>query len=361
MAEKKNPPALPVTNDQGFYEMRFESIGGLGANLAAQLLAEAAVLKQGFNGANFSSYGAEKKGSPVQAFIRLCAPDREVRSSSPVEKPHLLALFNEVLHCIPGVMDGVDHGTTIVVNGVKEPALLREAMEMPSGRLVVVDALGIALDEKARLNTAMLGAISRAVEFLDPEALKEVIRETFSEKYPRLVEPNMRTFDRGYQEANILEVPNDGKYSPKRVRRLVPGLGYETAPIGGAIVNPGNTVLKDLSPSRGGYLPSYHRDRCIDCGLCEMTCPDYVFVFEEGVDKKGRPAMIMQGPAYQYCKGCLKCTVICPTNALTVAREEDVLACAPNIQMIGPAESMASFERGGSGPQSDFGEKQGEG
>ncbi|MGB9586763.1 MAG: ferredoxin, partial [Armatimonadota bacterium] len=35
---------LPATNEFGFYEMRFESIGGLGANVAGQMLAEALVL-----------------------------------------------------------------------------------------------------------------------------------------------------------------------------------------------------------------------------------------------------------------------------------------------------------------------------
>lgn len=54
---------LPKKNKLGFYEMRFESVGGLGANLAGQILASALVLGQGFNGAHFSTYGSEKKGS----------------------------------------------------------------------------------------------------------------------------------------------------------------------------------------------------------------------------------------------------------------------------------------------------------
>jgi len=70
---------LKKTSELGFYEMRFESVGGLGANLAGQLLAEAAVLGQGLNGAHFSSYGSEKKGSPVKSYVRFCSPEKEVR------------------------------------------------------------------------------------------------------------------------------------------------------------------------------------------------------------------------------------------------------------------------------------------
>ena len=35
---------LPKTNELGFFEIRLESIGGLGANLAGKMLAEAGVV-----------------------------------------------------------------------------------------------------------------------------------------------------------------------------------------------------------------------------------------------------------------------------------------------------------------------------
>ncbi len=80
-------PQLPGTDAEGFFGIRFESIGGLGAHLAGRILAEAGVLRQGLNGAHFSSYGSEKKGTPVKSFVRFCPADREVRTSSPIESP----------------------------------------------------------------------------------------------------------------------------------------------------------------------------------------------------------------------------------------------------------------------------------
>ena len=71
-------PNLPITNELGYYDIRMESIGGMGANLAGQILAEACILRIGYNGVNFASYGSEKKGTPVKSFIRLCATDQEV-------------------------------------------------------------------------------------------------------------------------------------------------------------------------------------------------------------------------------------------------------------------------------------------
>ena len=61
---------LPRVNELGYYEMRLESIGGLGANLCGKLLGELGAVQLGLNAASFSSYGSEKRGSPVKAFIR---------------------------------------------------------------------------------------------------------------------------------------------------------------------------------------------------------------------------------------------------------------------------------------------------
>ena len=79
--------SLPGADDDGFFGIRFESIGGLGAHLAGKILAGAGVLRQGLNGAHFSSYGSEKKGSPVKSFVRFCPADQELRTSSPIETP----------------------------------------------------------------------------------------------------------------------------------------------------------------------------------------------------------------------------------------------------------------------------------
>lgn len=319
-------PVLTVTNEQGFYEIRFESIGGLGAHLAGQILAEAGVLRQGFNGAHFSSYGSEKKGSPVKSFVRFCAPDQEVRTSSPVERPHLLAVFHEALLRTEDVTSGLYPDSITIVNTTRSIEEIKERLGLEHGTIGVVDALGIAVEEKTRVNTAMLGAVTRAAGCLDPEAIKSAIRDTFQRKYPHLVEANVRTFERGYKELQLQTfAPKAGAEAKPFVRKL-PLYGYLNAPIGGTITNPGNSILKDLSASRQGFLPAFDRSKCIDCAQCDMVCPDFCFVWEKGADKKGRPAMVLQGINYQYCKGCLKCVHACPVDALTQEREVEGFA-----------------------------------
>src|SRR5690606_21616280 len=130
---------------------------------------------------------------------------------------------------------------------------LKEKLKMVSGTIAVVDATGIALEEKNRVNMAMMGAIFRLLPFLDKQIMYDIIEAQLGKKYPQAVAPAKRVFDRGYNELTVqtFELP-EGAELPGFTRWDVPVLGYETQPMGGTIINPGNSVLKDLSISRSG-------------------------------------------------------------------------------------------------------------
>ncbi|WP_284037511.1 2-oxoacid:acceptor oxidoreductase family protein [Neobacillus sp. 114] len=312
---------LPQKNELGFFEIRLESIGGLGANLAGKMLAEAGVLGLGLNGSNFSSYGSEKKGTPVKSFIRFCEPRVEIRDHSPIEQPHIVGVFYEALYKTINVVSGLNADGIVLVNSSRDFDDVKQDLKLEYGTLAIVDALTIAVEEKTKVNTAMLGALFRICDFLDPDAMRKVIRKTFEKKYPHFVEPNLRTFDRGYSEVEFktYHVPEDAQ--GKAFTRPLPQLGYMTQELGGVITTQANSILKDLSGSRQGFLPKFERDKCIDCAACDNVCPDFCFVWEEGADKRGREQMFLKGIDYQYCKGCLKCVEACPTSALSDLRE----------------------------------------
>jgi pyruvate ferredoxin oxidoreductase gamma subunit len=323
---------LPGADKDGFFGIRFESIGGLGAHLAGKILAEAGVLHQGLNGSHFSSYGSEKKGTPVKSFVRFCPGDQEVRTSSPIENPQVVAVFHEALAQSIDVAAGLDPTGTLIVNTRKAPDEIRNTLGLRSGTVAVLDALEIAVEEKTRVNTAMLGAVARVCPFLDADAIKETIRESFSARYAHLVDANLRTFDRGYRELRqMTSAPARG--DPGRpVQRAAPAFGYLDAPIGGAILDAGNSIVKNLSISRQGFLPDWDPDTCIHCGICDIVCPDLCFAWTE--DEDGDPAVRLLGIDYNYCKGCLKCVDACPTGSLTELREEDGWADAHRVPLF---------------------------
>jgi pyruvate ferredoxin oxidoreductase gamma subunit len=306
---------LKTKNAAGFFEIRLESIGGFGANLAGKLIAEAAILGQDLNGSAFAAYGSEKKGTPVKSYIRLADPTTEIRVSAPVEEPHIVAVFNETLVGDQPVMAGLVPGGTVVVNTTKTPDQARDFLKVPSGRVICLDAERIAV---------MMGAVVKAAGFLDLGALREAIRKNFEKKYPKLVASNIKAFERGYNETVEKTFPADGKYEREPYARAARKIGFRNAPFGGVLPAPGSSRLKDLSASREGYVPVHNREKCTDCGRCDTACPDMCFVWREGTDKKGRPAMVHKGIDYRYCKGCLRCVEVCPSKALTRALERDV-------------------------------------
>lgn len=320
----ENAEILNVKNEYGYYEIRMESIGGQGANLAGKILAEAGIMYMGLNGVSFASYGSEKKGTPVRAFIKFAEPDKDIRVNSPVIEPNLLVVFHTILNGVVPIMQGVKPGAKIIVNTPKSCAEIRDMLKVPGGvTLFCVDAMKIAVEERVRINTTIMGTIARAADFLTMESVRNAISDIFKHKYPKLVEPNLKAFERGYNDVEIMQVPDDGKYPVQPFELFKPKLGWKNAPIGGIILNPGNTVLHDMTASRSGYIPMWHEDKCIHCGECDTTCPDQCVTFVNRTNDQGVEKRYMTGFDLKHCKGCLRCVEICPRLAITAELEID--------------------------------------
>ena len=330
----KNSVTLPITDENGYYEIRLESIGGLGANLCGKMLGELGLKYLGLNSASFSSYGSEKTGTPVKGFIRYSGPEVDIRIHSPIKKPHLLAVFHSALLTDASVLEGCGSYTDIIVNtvnGKEQEGFL--APEKYHG-VYFVDAQKIAIETKSRVNVVMFGAMAKVMGFVELEALNAICEASLGKKYPAALSGNLEGIKRGFEEVKkAADQYLDGK-SRQAERKAgreaetvegtldVPVWGYETAPIGGVNPNYGNSVVNDLSPSRQGYFPIFIPEKCINRGLCDTTCPDMVFQFQKG-EFKGREMMINKGLDYYHCKGCLRCVDVCPVQALVSGVEAE--------------------------------------
>lgn len=350
--KKENGNGLREKLEAGkeYYEIRLESIGGLGANLCGKMLGELGVKYLDLNSINFSSYGSEKTGTPVKGFIRYCNKEKEIRVHSPVVEPDLLVIFHQALLQDASVWKGCSKETAVIIAlepGQELPQVLnnrkRNGNENPFcqvGAVYGLEAQKIAMETHSRINVVMMGAALKIMGMQNPEAGEKICEDTLGKKYPDALKANLEGMKRGYEEIRKLELPMecspekntektavDGKQEKQNTQNNIqeqgttnssseqPEWGYDNAPIGG--VNPrfGNTVISDLSPSRQGYIPLFIKERCINCGLCFSACPDMVFQFKKG-EYKGREMMVNQGLDYYHCKGCLRCVDVCPVNAL---------------------------------------------
>lgn len=311
------------------FEVRLESIGGLGAHAAGQVLASAAVLNLGLNGAHFSSYGSEKKGSLVRSFVRLGPGERPIRTSAPVEAPDAVIVFHAVLLDSAATFAGMRKDGVFIYNAPAGTVPAALAALPATARIVRVDALGIANEEKSRPNAVLLGTLCGQFPFLDFDVIHAALAAEFAGKHPEAVASNARAFHRGATEFESIEgVGRAAGDLP--IARTEPEWGYETQPIGGVLPAPGNMAWNDLSASRTGAMPVLHDEKCIHCGVCDLVCPDLCLVWGDG-EEGGRFERQLMGVDYRYCKGCLRCVESCPTGAL--AREVETPGLADRLRV----------------------------
>ena len=306
-------------------EIRLESIGGLGAHAAGQILARSAVLRMNLNGAHFSSYGSEKKGSAVRSYIRLGSAETSIRTSARIDFPDVIVVFHAALLEHPVTLGGMKSSSILIVN-VPVGGLPQALSRVPANaKIVRIDATQIAIEEKSRPNAVLMGTLTAVLPFLDAAAVLEGLSEGFAHHNPEAVAANERAFTRGALEFDVLDDVGEG-VGDLPVVRPSPVWGYATAPIGGVIPMSGNTVSNDLSVSRAGWLPVFHPQECVHCGLCSFVCPDFCLVWsEEGGDKDTAYARL-RGVDYRYCKGCMRCIESCPMEAMTREAETPGLA-----------------------------------
>ena len=351
-----------IYGGKDYYEVRLESIGGLGANLCGKMLGELGVKYLNLNSSSFSSYGSEKTGTPVKGYIRYCDPKKEIRVHSPVVEPDLLVVFHGALLNDESVLKGCSEKTSIII---ASEANMEQSVQLNCTvcAVYVLDAQRIAMETHSRINVVMLGAALKVMGIEDISVGERICGDTLGKKYPAALENNLAGIRRGYEEVRLLNtssnVKNSGKIDDirkgifedkyieqsfnkdcedeykkdykedyieknenkmKNTRQII--WGYDNAPIGGINPRIGSTVTSDLSPSRQGYIPLFIKERCINCGLCHSTCPDMVFQFEKG-EYKGKEMMVNKGLDYYHCKGCLRCVDVCPVNALVRGVESE--------------------------------------
>ena len=156
-------------------EIKISGRGGQGAVLASQILA-AAFFEKGMHVQSFPSFGAERRGAPVSAFLRADA--REITLRYGVQRPDWIVLFDANLLQNPVVMGGLTDKTALLLNAKEAKAPV-----LPGGHAAyAVDATAVA--EKLKLkttsfsivNTAMVGAFARAAGLIDLERVLGAIR-----------------------------------------------------------------------------------------------------------------------------------------------------------------------------------------
>jgi pyruvate ferredoxin oxidoreductase gamma subunit len=153
-------------------EMRLHGRGGQGTVTLAALIADAAH-RSGWHVLAFPTFGTERTGAPVAAFVRISR--RPVLDRSQIKRPSVLLVQDPTLVGAVDLLDGVSPEAITVIN----------AGAVPDGfppRTYAVPMTGLAREHlnKPVTSTAMLGACAAATGLVTIDAVCEAIHARFS-------------------------------------------------------------------------------------------------------------------------------------------------------------------------------------
>jgi len=156
-------------------EIRIHGRGGQGNVAAAELLSIAA-FKDGKFSQAFPSFGAERVGAPVMAFVRI--NDKKIRTREDVQNPdYLIVQDSNLIGSVP-VLDGLKPDGLILINSEKKP---EELQLKTTAKVETIPATEIALEIIGRPipNAIMIGAFCTITGLVSIDAVQEAIMGKF--------------------------------------------------------------------------------------------------------------------------------------------------------------------------------------
>ena len=187
-----------MTNTTGLVEIRWHGRGGQGAVTSAELLAQAAI-NEGKYAQAFPAFGAERRGAPVVAFVRI-DNDKPVRVRAEIEEPDIVVVLAANLLRVVDVSSGLKANGILVLNTPKTADEIVKEFNF-KWALATVDATRIAREMLGVpiVNTAMVGALLKAAEVTKLESLIEPLRHRFG----RLADKNINAMQRAYEGTTV--------------------------------------------------------------------------------------------------------------------------------------------------------------
>ncbi|MCC6052837.1 MAG: 2-oxoacid:acceptor oxidoreductase family protein [Desulfurococcaceae archaeon] len=184
------------------YEILFYGRGGQGAVTASHILVQAAIYENKY-GQGFPFFGAERRGAPVTAYARVS--DKPILRRGVFSRADFIVVFDHRLIQL-GLLKKIQvkSNGALVLNASSNVDIKRDLVNA-EGRvhIYVVDAtriakdLGLTVAGWPLVNTAMLGALVKALPVVSLESTERAILEYFG---PRAGKVNSEAAIRAYKE-----------------------------------------------------------------------------------------------------------------------------------------------------------------
>jgi 2-oxoisovalerate ferredoxin oxidoreductase gamma subunit len=183
-------------------EIRFHGRGGQGAVIGSKILAQA-IFSEGKFVQAFPSFGVERRGAPVEAFVRV--DDKRIDLRSQIYTPDHLVILDPTLLNNKETFDGFKGHGWILTNTSHSPEELAQVLDLTGLNLATVDASAIAVSNKLGsplspiVNTAIVGAFCRITEICHIDSILAAIKGAV----PIKPELNAKAAQEAYEEVRF--------------------------------------------------------------------------------------------------------------------------------------------------------------
>ena len=181
--------------------------GGMGIVTACEIIAEAAYLSGNFVDVQaYPSFGAERRGAPVQAYVKLSRTEK-VYDRAQIENPNILIVFDDSVLTKEAALSLEKNGVFIVNSNKTPEDFINEYNFSNAITVVVADINYLALEENLTIdgnpviNTPILGLLSKALPDLHLENLKDVVLNKMGKKLGSI---NYSLIEKGFNIAKLL-------------------------------------------------------------------------------------------------------------------------------------------------------------
>jgi pyruvate ferredoxin oxidoreductase gamma subunit len=179
-------------------EIRWHGRGGMGVVTSASIVAQAAIA-EGKCAQAFPSFGPERRGAPVAAFVRISAVE-PIRVRTEILTPDVVVIFDERLLQNAGTTAGLKENGIVIVNTNRTASEVEKDLDH-KWEIATVDASKIAAETLGVpiVNTAMVGSLIKATGIISLVSLEEPLRLRFG----RIADRNIAAMKRAYSETKI--------------------------------------------------------------------------------------------------------------------------------------------------------------
>jgi pyruvate ferredoxin oxidoreductase gamma subunit len=180
-------------------EVRWHGRGGLGAVTSAELVARAAI-SEGKYAQSFPSFGPERRGAPVLAFLRIS--DEFIKTRTGIYEPDIVVVLDPGLLHVVDVTSGLKGNGRIIINSRKSPAALKSEFgyQWPvaavNATVIARETIGMPIT-----NTAMIGALLKITEAVKLDSVVQQLQERFGAR----ASGNIEAMKKAYRETVIKE------------------------------------------------------------------------------------------------------------------------------------------------------------